>query len=200
MSQQSKQILTNIAADLCSCLTNFSNITDQHLPDINRYVYLPDWIQYKHINSLSRALGKVISTRDRSAKILLTSGRVVTQNCNDIVSCQLNDNSMISLNILDFPLYERPQESELQQNESQFSLNIPNLTVDHISHGKELELHVTPALHIDSETEDEGEPSDFSESNDFSPMVEVLTGDQNQPLRCSMCNRLHTLKYLEMFE
>ena len=109
---------------------------------------------------------------------------------------------MISLDILDFPLYEWPKESELQQYESQFSLNIPNLTLDHVSHGKELEPHVTPALHIDSESEEENmeEPNDFSESNDFMPTEEVSTGDQIQPMRCSMCNRLHTLKFLEMFE
>ena len=109
---------------------------------------------------------------------------------------------MISFHILDFPLYKRPKESELQQHESQFSLNIPNLTLDHISHGKELELHITPALHAncESEEENEEEPNDFGENNDFVPTEEVPTGDQSQPLRCSTHNRLHTLKFLKMFE
>ena len=102
----------------------------------------------------------------------------------------------MSLDILDFPLYEWSAESELQQHESQFSLNIPNLTLDHMSHGKEIEPHVNPSRQIDSEPEEEskGEPTDFGDSNDFMPPEEVLTGDQNPSLRRS------TLKFLEMFQ
>ena len=105
-------------------------------------------------------------------EILLTSGKVVRRNCNDIVSCHLNDNSLISLDILDFPLYKRSQQCELQPNESQFSLNIPDLKTDNISHGKELEQHITKAMHIDSKTDNsahKNEPIDYSEVNDFPP-------------------------------
>ena len=74
---------------------------------------------------------------------------------------------MISLDILDFLLYDHNEEPELQPHESQFGLNIPNLTADHVSHGKDLEPHVTPAHQEDGalEVEKNDKPSGYDTGN-----------------------------------
>ena len=201
MSHNSRQLLTNFAADLCSCLTNYRNITEQHTPAVNSYVYLPDRIQYKHVDSLRRALGKIISITDRSASIRLHSGKIVNRHFNDIISCELNDNSMISLDILDFLLYDHTEEPELQQHESQFGLNIPNLTADHVSHGKDLEPHVTPAHQEDSalEVKKNNEPLGYDTGNELTPLADEPEY-QSQAIRQSNRSWMPSREFLEMFQ
>ena len=201
MSQNSRQLLTNLAADLCSCLTNYRNITDQHMPTVNSYIYLPDRIQYKHVDSLSRALSRIILITDRSVSIHLPLGKIVNHHFNDIISCELNDNSMIFLDILDFLLYDYTEELELQQHESQFGLNIPNLTADHVSHGKDLEPHVTPAHQEDSATEvgNNDEPLGHDTGNELTPLADE-PGYQSQATRRSNCSWMPSREFLEMFQ
>ena len=59
-------MLTNLAADLSTRLLNFANITPQHIPSVGDFCFVPDRLVYKNINSLTRALGRVVSVKDKS--------------------------------------------------------------------------------------------------------------------------------------
>ena len=108
----------------------------------------------------------------------------------------------MSLDILDFPLYEWSEESELQQHESQFGLNIPNLTLDHVSHGKELEPHVTtsPQIHNEMKEEMEDDPVEYDTGNDIIPPEEEETDDHSHTPRWSTYPMIPSRKFLEMFQ
>ena len=149
-------MLTNLAADLSSCLLNFRNITGEYILNVGDFVYLLDCIVYKQINSLTRALSRVTGVQNRSVEILLTSGNKVKRNCNDIV--QMNDNDNEHIDILDFPLYER--QSDLLNHQSQFQLKIPTFEAN-------LPLADLPSLQTDpNDDEDRYNPDDDHNKND----------------------------------
>ena len=115
LSQQSRNLLTNLATDLSTQLLNFRNLTTQHLPKVGSFIYVTDRLVYKQINSLTRALGRVISVKDRSVEI---SGWIIKRNYIDIMSCDGNGNSKGDIDVLDFPLYSRTIGDDLTNNQS----------------------------------------------------------------------------------
>ena len=132
-----------VAADLSPKLLNFRNLNPNHLPQVGQFVYLPDKIIHKNIGSLTRALGRVEKITDRSVTIRMSSGRLVSRNCQDIVTFQISSNLESNLDILDIPLYGNVSHEILTLNASQFegaSLYIPTISENDDLHSKNLEI------------------------------------------------------------
>ena len=94
------------------------------------FCFVPDRLVYKNINSLTRALGHVVAVKDRSLEIKFSNGYSVLRHCNDVISCNVNTNSEMSLDILDLPFWPHSEEEHLTPNESQFDIFLPEINID----------------------------------------------------------------------
>ena len=120
LSQQSRQTLSCLIADLHEKLLNFKNLDQNKLPHIGSYVYIPDRLIKKKRSSLVGALGRVTQVVGRTITIKLTSGIKVKRHCTDIILFQANPSLESMVDVLNLPLYGQAQSDSLILSQSQF--------------------------------------------------------------------------------
>ena len=126
MSEESRKMLTNLAADLSARVLNYSNLTAQHVPKVGQWVYMPDRILYKSAASLISALGRVIKADNRTLYIRFASRKTVLRAAGDVVLCDRNQFDKIVIDLLDLPLHT-PNEEHLRPCESVFDIFLPSI-------------------------------------------------------------------------
>ena len=127
----------------------------------------------KQISSLTDSLARVLSINNRSVKLKLANGRIVTRNCQDIISFNLNENSECKLDILDLPLYGEPNNAPLTLHDSQFELYIPTINKLVVQHGKQIEYdNPTDNKHENNEHDEEDKHDDDDDDEDIERIEE----------------------------
>jgi hypothetical protein len=85
LSQNSRQMLNRLAADLSSRILNYKNITSLNTPKIGDFVYVKDKIQRKHFTSLGDALAIVENVNGRTLRLKLAKSKTILRNVQDVI-------------------------------------------------------------------------------------------------------------------
>lgn len=120
LTNDSKQMLNALAADLSKAILNYRNTPDLILPEIGDWVYVKDRTRKKHFNSLKDSIFRVKQLEGRCIFLQSQSGRVITRSAHDIIRFKGAETDF-NVDILDLPIYGS-STAAISLPESQFNI------------------------------------------------------------------------------